>query len=78
MEKSEILEYLEKTELFSKWDLRQTEEMLNDRKSVPINELVERFVEIDKEYSGRPWNILQILAQIRIVVPMEERTRNNL
>ncbi len=73
MKKNEILEYLENTELFSRCDLRQTEEMLNDHKSIPINELVERFVEIDKEYSGEPWNILQILAQIKIIVPMEER-----
>lgn len=31
-------------------------------------ELLERFCEIDKEYKGRPWNLLQILANIDILV----------
>jgi hypothetical protein len=33
--------------------------------------LLERFCEIDKEYNGRPWNLLQILANINILIGEE-------
>lgn len=31
-------------------------------------DLLERFCEMDKEYNGEPWNLLQILANINILV----------
>jgi hypothetical protein len=34
-------------------------------------DLLERFCEIDKEYKGRPWNLLQILANINILIGEE-------
>ena len=56
------------------------EEELNDLKeqilkdgntSVSKRDLLERFCEIDKEYNGRPWNLLQILANINILIGQE-------
>ena len=37
------------------------------------SELVERFVEVDKEFHGEPWNIKQILANINMIIPVEDR-----
>jgi hypothetical protein len=34
-------------------------------------DLLERFCKIDKEYDGRPWNLLQILANINILIGEE-------
>jgi hypothetical protein len=34
-------------------------------------DLLERFCKIDKEYKGRPWNLLQILANINILIGQE-------
>ena len=74
MEKQEMLEYLKSTGLYeSKLDLYYVERMISENKTVPIRELVERFIEIDKEYKGQPWNILQILNNIDIIVPVEDR-----
>ena len=42
-------------------------------KTIPIKELVKRFIEIDKEYNGESWNIKQILANIDIIIPIEDR-----
>lgn len=47
--------------------------MMKSKKTIPISELVERFIEVDKEFRGEPWNILQILANINIIVPVEDR-----
>ena len=47
--------------------------MLNDNKTIPIAELVERIVEIDKVFHNRSWNILQILTNINMIVPLEDR-----
>lgn len=33
--------------------------------------LLERFCKIDEEYNGRPWNLLQILANISILIGQE-------
>lgn len=49
------------------------ERMIDTDKTVPIAELVERFIKIDKEYNGRPWNIRQILANINMIIPVEDR-----
>lgn len=34
-------------------------------------ELLERFCEVDKEYNGSPWNLLQILTNIHILIGEE-------
>ena len=41
--------------------------MLKDNETIKVRDLVERFVEVDKEYSNEDWNILQILANIGMV-----------
>ena len=51
LERKEILDYLEDTELFSRSDLRNADNMLNNNQSVPINELAERFIKIDNNYN---------------------------
>ena len=37
-------------------------------------DLLERFCEIDKEYNGGTWNLLQILANINILIGQEPQT----
>jgi DNA-directed RNA polymerase subunit RPC12/RpoP len=37
-------------------------------------DLLERFCEIDKEYKGGPWNLLQILANINILIGEKPQT----
>lgn len=45
------------------------EEILEEGNTlVSKRDLLERFDEIDKEYEGRPWNLLQILANINILI----------
>lgn len=74
MTKQEILDYLKSTGLYdSRIDLLHIKNMLNDNKTIPVAELVERMVTIDKEFNGRPWNILQILTNIDMIVPLEDR-----
>lgn len=74
MTNQEILDYLKSTGLYdSRIDLLHIEDMLNDNKTIPVAELVERTVKIDKEFNGRPWNILQILTNMNMIVPLEDR-----
>lgn len=40
---------------------------------LPIRDLVERFIDVDKEFTGKPWNIMQILKNIDMVIPLEDR-----
>ena len=54
-------------------DLYYEKKMMESKKTIPISELVERFIEVDQEFRGEPWNILQILANINIIVPVEDR-----
>lgn len=77
MERQEMLDYLASTGLYEnpKYDLYYEERMIDENKTVPIRDLVERFIEVDQEYHGRPWNILQILANINMVVPLEDRKK---
>ena len=81
MTKQEMLDYLLSTGLFCRGTkqhpysgLFYEEMMIDSDKTVPISELVERFITIDQEYSGRPWNLLQILSNINMIVPVEDRT----
>lgn len=74
MTNQEILDYLKSTGLYdSRIDLLHIKDMLNDNKTIPVAELVERTVKIDKEFNGRPWNILQIFMNIDMIIPLENR-----
>lgn len=73
MTKEEMMEYLVSTGLYKKYDLYYPEQMMSTDKTVPIKDLVERFIDIDKGFNGEPWNILQILTNINMIVPVEDR-----
>lgn len=84
MTKQEMLDYLLSTGLFGRGTkqhhysgLFYEEMMIDSDKTVPISELVERFITIDQEYNGRPWNLLQILSNINMIVPVEDRVEEN-
>ncbi len=68
-----MLKYLLSTGLWQYDSLLDEEDMMDTDKTVPIKDLVERFVEIDKEYNGESWNIKQILANINMIIPVEDR-----
>lgn len=38
---------------------------------INLKELVERLVEIDEYYNHEPWNLMQILANINLFIPVE-------
>lgn len=46
------------------------EQLKNCKGYVSVSELAERFEEIDKEYNSEPWNLMQILSNINILVPV--------
>ena len=75
MTKEEMRGYLVSTGLYerSDWNLDYVERMLDTDKTVPIKDLVDRFIDVDKEFNGEPWNILQILTNINMIVPVEDR-----
>ena len=80
MSEQEMLDYLISTGLYeitsknsSYRSLYYEQRMIKTNKTIPIKELVKRFIEIDKEYNGEPWNIKQILANIDIIIPVEDR-----
>lgn len=73
MKKNEMLNYLKSLEIYKNENLFYEEQMMNSNKTIPIRDLVERFIEIDKEYENQPWNILQILANINMIIPVEDR-----
>jgi len=54
-------------------DLDNLKEQIFKESNVLVTKraLLERFCEIDKEYNGRPWNLLQILANINILIEEE-------
>lgn len=64
--------------------MTEYEKDLNDLKEQILKEgntlvfkrdLLERFCEIDKEYNGSPWNLLQILSNINILIGEEPSTQ---
>lgn len=70
----EMCDYLSSHKAYKKEDnLYYEKRMMETDKTIPISELVERFIEVDKEFKGESWNILQILANINIIVPVEDR-----
>ena len=78
MERQEMLDYLVSTGLYEvpKVELYNVKHMIDDGKTIPIGELVERFIKIDKSFGGHQWNILQILANIDMIIPLEDRKKN--
>lgn len=74
MTEQEMIEYLKLTRLYEEHeDFFYEKEMIDTNKTVPISDLVERFIGIDKEFEGRPCNILQILTNINMIIPVEDR-----
>lgn len=75
MKNEEIIDYLMSTGLYENTDVDMFYEkkMLDENKTVPIRDLVERFIDVDKEFTGKPWNIMQILKNIDMVIPLEDR-----
>ena len=80
MSEQEMLDYLISTGLYEITSknspyrsLYYEQRMIKTNKTIPIKELVKRFIEIDKEYNGETWNIKQILANIDIIIPVEDR-----
>lgn len=66
MTKQEMLDYLKSTGLWEENDdLFYEKKMMDSQETVTIKDLTERFIDIDREFNGRPWNILQILTNIR-------------
>lgn len=75
MTSEKICDYLASTGLYEKkgLDLSYVKDMIDSDKTIPISDLVKRFIDIDKYYKGEPWNIRQILANIDIIIPVEDR-----
>lgn len=75
MNKQDMLDYLKSLKIYENETLFYEEKMINSNKTIPIKDLVERFIEIDKEYDNRSWNILQILTNIDMIIPIEDRKK---
>lgn len=80
MNKEEMLDYLLSTGLYDVGSkkrpyasLYNEQRMMENYKTIPVQDLVERFIEIDKAFGGEPWNIQQILANIDMIIPLEDR-----
>lgn len=83
MTENEMLDYLLSTELYGNSsnkrpysNLYSEQQMMRTDKTIQIRELVERFIEIDKEYNGSPWDIKRILSNIDIIIPVQDRKVN--
>lgn len=81
MTKKEQIEYLQNSGLYNSSDnnLYYEKRMINSNKTIPISELVERFIKIDKEFRiNEPtnWNLRQILRNIDMIIPLEDREYN--
>ena len=75
-----MLDYLSSTGLYGQSsnkrpysNLYYEQKMMRTDKTIPIRELVERLIELDKEYNGSPWDIKRILSNIDIIIPVEDR-----
>ena len=58
-------------------DLNELREQILKEGNVLVTkrDLLERFCEMDKEYNGEPWNLLQILSNIDVLVGEEPSTQ---
>lgn len=75
MLENEMIAYLMSTGLYedSDSDMFYEKRMMRSDKAIPIKDLVERFIGVDKELNGEPWNIRQILTNIDMIIPVEDR-----
>ena len=75
MKKEEMKTYLMSTGLYENTDkdMFYEDRMMDTDKTIPIKDLVERVVGVDKEFDNKPWNIRQILTNIDMIVPLEDR-----
>ena len=75
MLENEMTAYLMSTGLYenSDADMFYEKRMMRSDKTIPIKDLVERFIDIDKEFNGESWNIQQILTNIDMIIPVEDR-----
>lgn len=75
MTKEEMKTYLMSTGLYENTDtdMFYEDRMMDTDKTIPIKNLVERVVSVDKEFGNKPWNIRQILTNIDMIVPLEDR-----
>lgn len=80
MTENEMLDYLSSTGLYGQSsnkrpysNLYYEQKMMRTDKTIPIRELVERLIELDKTYNGSPWDIKRILSNIDIIIPVEDR-----
>lgn len=67
MSNKEIIDYLKSLHCYKDEDMFYEQKMLEDNATIQVRDLVERFVEVDKEYNNSDWNILQILTNIRMI-----------
>ena len=79
MTENEMIAYLMSTGLYedSEADMFYEKRMMRSGKTIPIKDLVERFIGIDKEFNGESWNIQQILKNIDMIIPVEDRSNDN-
>lgn len=76
MTKEEMKEYLMSTGLYkdTDTDMFYEEKMMSSGEAVSVKDLTERFISVDKEFDGKPWNIMQILTNIRMVDTADGRS----
>ena len=43
----------------------------DDNLYINLSELIERFVEVDEYYNHEPWNLMQILTNINMIIPVK-------
>lgn len=79
MLENEMTAYLMSTGLYenSDADMFYEKRMMRSNKTIPIKDLVERLIDIDKEFNGESWNIRQILGNIDMIIPVEDRSNDN-
>lgn len=58
-------------------DMFYEERMMSSDEVVSIKDLTARFIGVDKEFDGKPWNIMQILTNIRMVDTVDSRSAEN-
>lgn len=75
MTSKEICAYLASTGLYKEKGIALScvKDMIDLDKTIPISDLVERFVKVDKFYKGKPWDIRNILTNISLIKPVEDR-----
>jgi len=78
MKEHEMINYLKSTNCYDdSHDFYYEKKMMNTNKTIPIRELVERIIEVDEyfreEHRDTSWNIRQILNNIDMIIPVEDR-----